>query len=1663
MEGGAKALESGPMRQHSPSPIVEITYAKAPLGIGLKPWDSGAGIGAVLKGFRRDGAGQAAAAELSSLVAPGDAIVSVDGVSVRDQPFTAIVERLQRISYPASLSFTALPAPVPEVAFAVSAIKARGAATTPRTQERRASRIPAPGRQHLSPALLRRLAFPVHAAAATQSSSSSSSSESDSDDDFEDAVAYQAGVGLQVHKLFSAHALSALHSHSQGSGGGNTSTVRWLSGVVVATVALAWPSVGYVVEYESEPMLRETLTEGEVCSIAVGDAGAASAAASAAAPAAERRRPPPAPTSERETLATVFAGFSSTLRTGDVSHAAQHADIGHGTLAKLGAKLRAASYTAHGSDLSALFARFDDDHNGTLSVGELGRHLTKLLPGVITTSELRALCASFDVNGDGIVDSQEFALWCTQGAGKAVAARRLASPSAAAQQLRPQSPPPAAPSPISTAVADGTTLDDNAAGEVAVGSDSGEQRATHSSFLEDVRCTPTLMASTASSRARAQNTGRKERLLSPASSALADGDSNVASPRFATHAAAKSSPHSAVSRHRTAGANGSSTPLATSSTPLGAPPPKATQFVRAQSSPAAMHHAAVSVPVMLQRPLQRLRRRWLAAAYTSRGTDLPALFRRLCSVHGSGSGTCLSPHALLRAARCHGFEGLLDPSTARGAGIKGGSTRLLPFEAVEGNGRKIGSPATSERRAAFALLRAVCGAVNIARGGVEGGAQGSLSLQDFVLFCGVSDAVAGSSASSPSSRRAADAAATAAANANAGKSLPALEQRAKPLIYPGGAAAQLSDAAREAIDGAVDDFNLVAAQVSVDDTVASAEMQGEDAAQHVANLEAEISRTDHAVASSLGSAGVTEPAPVSAAEVVRTPHRVAKARLGDDVAQLEAEVAAMRAELGSISASGVASAVPVECESEDSPLDSASLEREIEAMRADLSSLGVSVGRGLVLTSVGDGNGPQSLLKSPSYCPPPLPLQHPEQEITVSPSQVRFLRRRLCSAARSHYGAEVTLQALFARFGLGNEVSVEAGELGALIQAMLPRALDASQLGALVRAAIASQPAGGHSTVLRCHTFLQFCTQDEDTSDEANDNAGSGRSSDALPEPQQPQPPSFPLPVCQKQHPRLPPQGELVVGARVVLRVCGSFLNGTIRFIGPTEFSVPQGGRNSTESSGTRAVRDAITAVVYGVELDAPPSFVSAGGAGGAFGAGLPEQGALLKPAFSPRSRAARGDPRCLGMSASAVDGAGVWGAGRSQSVSFASKLVGCGSGGLELCDGQRCAAEARYFRTRGGATSGCFVRRSDIERVFCDWDDSFAHKCAGGSGSAAVDRKSSSPTVGEDATIAAKMPRLPYARRRSHILRAVPPPTPLAPNLTQTHGAARRYAVAVAKGEMAASTMINGMQGSGDQDETQTYKGNADEEDALGGTVVVRWDCAAAGSCGSAELVAQQLQHFVRRGNDDETSATEQRHTTPLSSSARSHCIHHLSQGQTYAFRVRAANAFGWGEWSPVTCTCVCAPPPGIPAGLRAAISMMDARGNSSRSGYNAVAIEAVWEPLEHAAFAPVTQYRLEFRPCGGTSSEDYLQWTPASNAAASAVASVGAAAEAAAECERAASQPPLSFWSCAATAIDGRQRSARLVGLQRGTMYVAVQRIRRATEPPSLRVGGHFSRSYA
>lgn len=102
-------------------------------------------------------------------------------------------------------------------------------------------------------------------------------------------------------------------------------------------------------------------------------------------------------------------------------------------LARLGAKLRAASYTNHGSDLKALFKRFDDDHNGKLDIRELCGHLTKLLPGVLSEAEQGQLASVFDQDGDGMVDAAEFAHFCTLGVG--------APPSATSTSTPPPPPP----------------------------------------------------------------------------------------------------------------------------------------------------------------------------------------------------------------------------------------------------------------------------------------------------------------------------------------------------------------------------------------------------------------------------------------------------------------------------------------------------------------------------------------------------------------------------------------------------------------------------------------------------------------------------------------------------------------------------------------------------------------------------------------------------------------------------------------------------------------------------------------------------------------------------------------------------------------------------------------------------------------------------------------------------------------------------------------------------------------------------------------------------------------------------------------------------------------------------------------------------------------------
>ena len=63
------------------------------------------------------------------------------------------------------------------------------------------------------------------------------------------------------------------------------------------------------------------------------------------------------------------------------------ADAAH--LVKLKRKLLAAAYAQHGVDLAALFARYDADHSGALSLIELAPHVQKLLPGALTHDQVR--------------------------------------------------------------------------------------------------------------------------------------------------------------------------------------------------------------------------------------------------------------------------------------------------------------------------------------------------------------------------------------------------------------------------------------------------------------------------------------------------------------------------------------------------------------------------------------------------------------------------------------------------------------------------------------------------------------------------------------------------------------------------------------------------------------------------------------------------------------------------------------------------------------------------------------------------------------------------------------------------------------------------------------------------------------------------------------------------------------------------------------------------------------------------------------------------------------------------------------------------------------------------------------------------------------------------
>ena len=87
----------------------------------------------------------------------------------------------------------------------------------------------------------------------------------------------------------------------------------------------------------------------------------------------------------------------------------RHAHAGSDELESLKRKLLAASYTAHGVDLGSLFESYDVDHDGALELLELGPHLQKMLPGVLSEQQEKKLLAAIDTDGDGQVTLAEFA------------------------------------------------------------------------------------------------------------------------------------------------------------------------------------------------------------------------------------------------------------------------------------------------------------------------------------------------------------------------------------------------------------------------------------------------------------------------------------------------------------------------------------------------------------------------------------------------------------------------------------------------------------------------------------------------------------------------------------------------------------------------------------------------------------------------------------------------------------------------------------------------------------------------------------------------------------------------------------------------------------------------------------------------------------------------------------------------------------------------------------------------------------------------------------------------------------------------------------------------------------------------------------------------------
>jgi hypothetical protein len=115
----------------------------------------------------------------------------------------------------------------------------------------------------------------------------------------------------------------------------------------------------------------------------------------------------------------------------------RHAAVGAVELERLKRALLAAAYTQHGVDLAALFRRFDADGSGTLDLGELGPHLQKMLPGVLSGAQLRRLLSAADADGNGELSMDELVAF-VESRERAVSPRQRSPQEGASGEEAPQ-------------------------------------------------------------------------------------------------------------------------------------------------------------------------------------------------------------------------------------------------------------------------------------------------------------------------------------------------------------------------------------------------------------------------------------------------------------------------------------------------------------------------------------------------------------------------------------------------------------------------------------------------------------------------------------------------------------------------------------------------------------------------------------------------------------------------------------------------------------------------------------------------------------------------------------------------------------------------------------------------------------------------------------------------------------------------------------------------------------------------------------------------------------------------------------------------------------------------------------------------------------------------